>query len=69
MATKKKSEKLIALVVLNDGETFTDARGCSILIVKDSDYKKAVITGMKADEIPAVMEVGIDCVGFTNASC
>lgn len=55
MTKKKTLEGYVTIVVLNDGETFTDITGCTIQTIATSDYYR-------------VADVGGDARDFTPAS-
>jgi hypothetical protein len=46
----------VTIVVLNDGETYTDIHGCSICIVPIADYKRVVKAGGDARDFMPVAE-------------
>ena len=45
----KKLESYVTIVVLNDGETFTDITGCTIQTIATSDYYRVVDVGGGGD--------------------
>lgn len=49
--------------MLNDGETFTDVRGCSIIVVPLNDYEKIVREGGDAKDFSPIVEIGLDSIG------
>ena len=58
----KKPERYVTIVVLNDGETFTDITGCTIQTITTSDYYRVVDVGGDArDFTPAsVIRLGVE---------
>ena len=46
----------VTVVVLNDGETFTDIHGCTICVVPYEQYRKVVDNGGDAQDFVAVAE-------------
>lgn len=56
------SQKTVTIVVLNDGETFTDIHGCSIVVVPLEQYERVVAEGGDARDFEAISEIGLrDC--------
>ena len=53
----------MTLVVLNDGETFTDIRGCSIVVVPIEDYERVTREGGDAKDFTPIVEIGLDSIG------
>lgn len=53
----------VTIVVLNDGETFTDVRGCSICVIPLEQYEKVVNSGGDAKDFEPVVEIGLDSIG------
>ena len=47
---------LVTVVVLNDGQTFTDIHGCTICVVPYEQYRKVVDSGGDAQDFIAVAE-------------
>jgi len=71
MKTEPKSD-FVTIVVLNDGETFTDVAGCSICIIPRKQYEEAVLNPDHADarDFEPVVEIGLDSIGgFGNFPC
>jgi hypothetical protein len=56
---KHKKEDFVAIVVLNDGETFTDIQGCSICIVPRKQYDNVIESGGDARDFEPVVEIGL----------
>ena len=54
--------KFVTIVVLNDGETFTDVTGCSICIIPLEDYERVVQEGGDAKDFNPVVELSLDSV-------
>ena len=55
-----KNSKFVTVVVLNDGETFTDISGCSICVVPLEQYEEAIRSGGDARDFQPVVEIGLD---------
>jgi len=55
-----KNSKFVTVVVLNDGETFTDISGCSICIVPADQYEEAIRSGGDARDFKPVVEIALD---------
>ena len=64
--SKYKSEDFVTVVVLNDGETFTDISGCSICIIPRKQYDEVIDSGGDAKEFEPVVEIGLDSIGGFN---
>jgi len=60
MKTKMKKNDFVTIVVLNDGETFTDVSGCSICVVPRKQYESVIEAGGNADEFEPVLAIGLD---------
>ena len=56
----------VIVVVLNDGETFTDVAGCSICIIRRDQYEYVVDSGGDAKDFEPVVEIGLDSIGGFN---
>ncbi len=54
------SKNFVTVVVLNDGETFTDISGCSICIVPLEQYEEAIRSGGDARDFKPVVEISLD---------
>jgi hypothetical protein len=54
--------KFVTIVVLNDGETFTDVTGCSICIIPLEDYERVVQEGGDAKDFNPIVEISLDSV-------
>ncbi|NDE08623.1 MAG: hypothetical protein EBZ89_14735 [Chloroflexi bacterium] len=63
----KQQQAFITVVVLNDGETFTDIAGCSICVVPYEQYTKAIDSGGDARDFEPVVEIGLDSIGGTRS--
>ena len=50
-------EGTVTIVVLNDGETFTDLDGCKIMSVKEEEYYSVVNSGGDANDFIPVAEI------------
>lgn len=51
--------EFVTVVVLNDGETFTNIRGCTICVIPIEQYRKA-INGGDAKDFEPVAEIALD---------
>jgi hypothetical protein len=60
---KMKPEDFVTVVVLNDGETFTDVRGCSICVIPIEQYNSVIESGGDAKDFEPVVEIGLDSIG------
>lgn len=49
----------VTLVVLNDGETYSDIHGCSICVVPFEQYRDVVNSGGDASDFKPVAEFGL----------
>jgi hypothetical protein len=49
----------VTLVVLNDGETYSDVHGCSICVVPFEQYRDVVNSGGDAKDFIPVAEFGL----------
>jgi hypothetical protein len=49
----------VTIVVLNDGETYTDIHNCSICVVPLADYERVVKMGGDARDFKPVVEIGL----------
>jgi hypothetical protein len=52
--------EFVTVVVLNDGETFTDISGCTICVIPVEQYQKAVNSGGDAKDFEPVVEIALD---------
>ena len=55
----------VTVVVLNDGETFTDVAGCSICIIPRKQYEQVIDNGGDAKDFEPIVEIGLDSIGGT----
>lgn len=60
---KINPESFVTVVVLNDGETFTDVRGCSICVVPIEQYNSVIESGGDASDFQPIAEIGLDSIG------
>jgi len=58
------SKDFVTIVVLNDGETFTDIRGCSICVIPLKDYEKVLDQGGDAKDFNPVVEISLDSINI-----
>jgi len=63
MDPNSNKRDFVTVVVLNDGQTFTDIAGCSICIIPRWQYEEVVATGGDAMDFEPVVEIGLDSVG------
>jgi hypothetical protein len=56
----------VTIVVLNDGETFTDIAGCSICVIPYEQYQSVIESGGDAKDFEPIVEIGLDSIGFTE---
>jgi hypothetical protein len=54
-----KKIETVTVVVLNDGETFTDVRGCSIMVVPAEQYERVIAEGGDAKDFEPIVEIGL----------
>lgn len=54
----------VTIVVLNDGDTFTDADGCSLAVVRKDQYEQVIGNGGRASDLTPVVEIGL--INFTT---
>jgi len=59
MASDEIRNNMVTIVVLNDGETYTDIHGCSICVVPLADYERVVRNGGDARDFKPVVEIGL----------
>ncbi len=52
----------VTIVVLNDGETYTDAKGCSIVVIKNEDADLLARGQVNVKDITPIAEIGIDSI-------
>jgi hypothetical protein len=62
MSTTKP--EFVTVVVLNDGETFTDISGCSICVIPLEQYQKAVYSGGDAKDFEPVVKIALDTLSL-----
>lgn len=61
-----KPEDFVTVVVLNDGETFTDIAGCSICVIPLKQYEQVIENGGDARDFDPIVEIGLDSIGGIN---
>jgi hypothetical protein len=54
------SNGFVTVVVLNDGETFSDIHNCSICIVPIEQYESVMASGGDAKDFIPVSEIGLN---------
>jgi hypothetical protein len=57
MTNNNTTNKFVTIVVLNDGETYTDISGCKILIVPEEEYYRISSEGGDANDFTAIAEI------------
>jgi hypothetical protein len=50
---------MVTIVVLNDGQTYSDIHGCSICVVPLADYERVIRSGGDARDFKPVVEIGL----------
>jgi hypothetical protein len=55
-------DEFVTIVVLNDGETFTDVTGCSICIIPMKEYERVIQEGGDAKDFNPVVEISLDSI-------
>jgi hypothetical protein len=55
-------QQFVTVVVLNDGETFTDVRGCSLCVIPLEQYESVVNGGGDAKDFEPIVEIGLDSI-------
>lgn len=58
--------KYVTIVVLNDGETFSDISGCSICTVPLADYERVTEEGGDAKDFTPISKVGFERYSIAN---
>jgi hypothetical protein len=49
----------VTIVVLNDGETYSDIAGCSLCVVPMKQYESVIAAGGDARDFQPVVEIGL----------
>jgi hypothetical protein len=49
----------VTIVVLNDGETYTNIHGCTILVLTDKDYEELASGDKKMSELYPISEIAL----------
>jgi hypothetical protein len=65
---KNPKPEFVTVVVLNDGETFTDVRGCSLCVIPLEQYESVVNSGGDAKDFAPVVEIGLDTLSRSYPS-
>lgn len=47
----------VTIVVLNDGQTYTDVHGCELLVVKNNEYYDICMNGGDASDFNPVVRI------------
>ncbi len=58
--SRRPKPRFVTVVVLNDGETFTDVRGCSVCVIPLQQYEEVVRNGGNAKDFDPVAEIVLD---------
>lgn len=61
-------DDFVTIVVLNDGETFTDIAGCSICVVPRKQYEEAINSGGDARDFKPVVEIALDTINISESN-
>jgi len=56
---KEATVSTVAVVVLGDGETFSTAEGCSIVIITEDQLKEVSEGFEKISDITPILEIGL----------
>ncbi len=59
MASDEIRNGMVTIVVLNDGQTYSDIHGCSICVVPLADYERVIRSGGDARDFKPVVEIGV----------
>jgi len=59
MASDEIRNGMVTIVVLNDGQTYSDIHGCSICVVPLADYERVIRSGGDARDFKPVVEIGL----------
>ncbi len=59
MASDEIRNGMVTIVVLNDGQTYSDIHGCSICVVPLADYERVIRSGGDARDFRPVVEIGV----------
>lgn len=51
--------KHVTIVILNDGETYTDIDGCTIAVVPRTQYDQVIAAGGDAKDFSPIVEIGL----------
>lgn len=54
--------KTVTILVLNDGETFTDIDGCSICIIPEDQYNDVIYSGGDASDFTPLVKLQLSDV-------
>jgi hypothetical protein len=49
--------KTVTILVLNDGETFTDIDGCTIMVVPKDQFDDVLYSGGDASDLSSLVEI------------
>ena len=52
----------VTIIVLNDGETFTDVAGCSLCVIPRKQYEQVIDSGGDAKDFEPVVEINLDSI-------
>jgi hypothetical protein len=57
--SKKKKQEFVAIIVLNDGQTYSEMSGCSIRIIPIEHYEEVCDNGGDAADFESLVEIGL----------
>ena len=57
---RAEANQFVTIVVLNDGETFTDISGCSVCIIPLEDYERVIAEGGDARDFRPIVEIALN---------
>lgn len=55
----KPKPEFVTIVVLNDGETYTDVHGCSLCVIPLEQYESVAAAGGDAKDFEPVVQIGL----------
>jgi hypothetical protein len=60
------SGKTVAIVILNDGETYSDIRGCSICIITREEQEALDNGSITCGDLKPIVEIGLSKFATTS---
>jgi hypothetical protein len=51
------------IVILNDGETYTSVRGCSLCVISDEEAARLDSGEITCGDLSPIAEIGLDSIG------